>query len=679
MQTIRAAIEDARVDLQVRSRDLDEILGVAVDLALRSRGLDAAHRQTLIDALLAHSEDSAAIGHAVAVPHCYIEGIFKTPVSVFLRLEHPVNLDAPDGVPTRFLFVLMGPPGDADGHLDELMHIARLTTDSEFRYDLSEARTPTDLLIALDAHAERKAVPAPTEAADEGLEFTGRFAGGLMDDVRRKASTFKKEIRDGIHPKTIGASLFLFFACVAPAVTFGGLMGQFTGGDIGAVEMLVVTAIGGVIYALCAGQPLIVLGGIGPLLIFTGILYQLCLDMGLPFLPTYAWVGLWTGLFLVILAVTDASALMRFFTRFTNEIFSALMSLMYIYEAVRAIAKTFNKTGSAMDAALLTLLLAVGTFYIATQLSRMRKSKYLNHGMREFLADFGPAIAMAIMTVVAILTSSVTLDGLATPEQFGTTSGRAWLVDPTEAPVWIWGAAAAPALLAALLIALNQNITGKIINSPEHKLQNGPGYHLDLAVVGGLVAGASMFGLPWLTAATVRSLAHLRSLATVEESIGPDGQAHDQIVHMRETRITGLVIHILIGSSLLVLGMLQSIPMAVLYGLFLYMGMVSLNGVQFVERLMLWPMDPNLYPRSHYVRRVPLKAVHRFTLIQLLALSFLAWSVAFAPGGLKLLFPLFIVMLIPLRFWLKRLFEPKHLAMLDADEAPDEESDHWTT
>lgn len=679
MQTIRTAFENNRVNLSVRSRELPEILGVAVDIAIATGQLGQAHRETVIAALLAHSEDSAAIGHAVAVPHCYVDEAFEAPISVFLRLEHPLNLDAPDGVPTRFFFVLMGPPGDADGHLDELMHIARLTTDPEFRYDLTEAETATDLLIALDAHTDRKSDPVH-HTAQEGLAFTGRFAGGLMDDVRRKASTFKKEFRDGIHPKTVGATLFLFFACLAPAVTFGGLMGQFTGGQIGAVEMLVSTAIGGIIYALVAGQPLIILGGIGPLLIFTGILYQLCADMGLPFLPTYSWVGLWTGLFLVILAVTDASALMRFFTRFTNEIFSALMSLIFIYEAVRAIAKTFAASpDGAHEGALFTLILALGTFYIATQLSRMRKSKYLNHTSREFLADFGPAIAMTAMTIVALLTTSVSLPELNAPTTFGTTSGRAWLVDPTAAPVWVWGAAAAPALLAALLIALAQNITGKLINSPDNKLQNGPGYHLDLAVVGGLVAAASMFGLPWLVAATVRSLAHLRSLATVEESIGPDGQAHDHVVHVRETRVTGLLIHLMIAASLLVLGLLKSIPMAVLYGLFLYMGIVSLSGVQFIERLMLWPMDPNLYPRTHFVRRAPLRAVHRFTLVQLIALAFLSWSVAFAPGGLRLLFPLFIVMLIPLRFWLNRVFEPAHLAMLDAEATPEEESNHWTS
>ena len=95
--------------------------------------------------------------------------------------------------------------------------------------------------------------------------------------------------------------------------------------------MLVASAACGIAYALFSGQPLIILGGTGPLLVFTGILYRLCIDLQIPFLATYAWIGLWTGLLLIALAVTNASYLMRYFTRFTDEIFAALISVIFIY------------------------------------------------------------------------------------------------------------------------------------------------------------------------------------------------------------------------------------------------------------------------------------------------------------------------------------------------------------
>ena len=130
---------------------------------------------------------------------------------------------------------------------------------------------------------ERKEVSA-------GLTYSGRLFGGLKQDIARRLPHYLGDFREGLHAKCAGSTLFLFFACLAPAVTFGGIMAIQTGGQIGAIEMIVASAFCGVVYALLSGQPLIILGGTGPLLVFTAILYQICSDMAIPFLP-YLCVG----------------------------------------------------------------------------------------------------------------------------------------------------------------------------------------------------------------------------------------------------------------------------------------------------------------------------------------------------------------------------------------------------
>ena len=85
--------------------------------------------------------------------------------------------------------------------------------------------------------------------------------------------------------RALAATIFLFFACFTGAVTFGALTAAETGGAIDTFDMIVVTAIGGIIYALFAGQPLVLLGGTGPVLIFTALLYRLSGQLELPFLP----------------------------------------------------------------------------------------------------------------------------------------------------------------------------------------------------------------------------------------------------------------------------------------------------------------------------------------------------------------------------------------------------------
>ncbi|MEM1305371.1 MAG: PTS sugar transporter subunit IIA, partial [Planctomycetota bacterium] len=428
----------------------------------------------------------------VAVPHVYLDAVSE-PVVLFVRLSHGVNMGAPDGIPTRFVFFLVGPPSAASEHLDTLATIARVGADDEFRYEAADAASGAELAAALDHFIARTSPERPTiptrDEPPEGLRWTGRPLGGVIGDAARRYAHYAADLRDGLHPKCLASVLFLFFACTAPTVIFGGIMAAKTGGQIGVVEMIIATSIGGCLYALFSGQPLVILGGTGPLLVFISILYQGCVQLEVDFLTAYAWVGLWTGLFVLLLAAVDASCLMRFFTRFTDESFSALISLIFIYEAVSSLIAAFTDLeGSQQHAtALLTLLLALGTFYLAMTLTQFRRSSFLRPYLREFLADFGPTIALALMTWAAFQLDDVPLDRLAAPTEFGPTADRSWLVDLAAAPAWLKYGAALPALFGAVLVFLDQNITARLVNSRDHRLQRGPGYHLDLAIVGGLV------------------------------------------------------------------------------------------------------------------------------------------------------------------------------------------------
>ncbi len=665
------------------AKNIDEVFVKTVQHLVDAKLLAPGAKDEIVQRLGERERaSSTAIGHAVGVPHCYLDSMIDQMV-VFVRLKHPLNLGAPDHIATRYLFVLLGPKAAAAVHLDTLALIARLMSDEAFRFDLSQADSPEALQRALDQSIGRITAPAPTQAqAPDGLEYSGHLFGGLFADVRRVLGRYKSDFVDGFHPKALASTLFLFFACLAPAVTFGGLMTRGTTdvnghAAIGVVEMLVATAICGVVFALLGGQPLLILGGTPSLLIFTLILFDLCERLGIPFFQTYACVGLWTAVFMMGLALTEASCWLRYFTRFTDEIFAALISAIFIYTAITDIIKISvgQEQRQHHDVALLSILLALGTFYIAITLQSIRRSRYMLPWLREFFADFGPMIALAGMTLVAFALHEINLDTLQVPVEFEPTyPSRSWFVNPFAAPVWVQWAAIGPALMASILIFLNHNIVARIVNAPDHNLQKGTAYHLDLGLIGLFVAFCSMFGLPWLVAATVRSLNHVRSLATTEEVVSPTGERRDRVLHVRENRVTGLAIHIMIGASLLFLSRLRAIPYAVLYGIFLFMGVVSMRGNQFFERLSLWAMQPSLYPVTHYIRRVPIWTVHSYTAIQLVCLVVL-WVVKESPLGI--LFPLFIALLVPLRFWLPTIFRQQYLQALDAKELPKEEETQW--
>lgn len=58
------------------------------------------------------------------------------------------------------------------------------------------------------------------------------------------------------------------------------------------------------------------------------------------------------------------------------------------------------------------------------------------------------------------------------------------------------------------------------------------------------------------------------------------------------------------GLSIVIGDLLRQIPLAVLFGIFLYMGVTSLNGIQFYERLHLLLMPPKHHPDVTYVKKV---------------------------------------------------------------------------
>lgn len=497
------------------------------------------------------------------------------------------------------------------------------------------------------------------------LEWTGKLFGGFVADINRKAPHYISDFRDGLHSNVAGTTLFLYFATLANAIAFGALTGLMTGNEIGISEMLLVTAIGGILFALLSGQPLTILGGTGPITIFTGLLYTTCQQLDIPFLATYAWVGIWSGVFLLICAFTDASALMKLFTRFTDEIFAALVSVIFIVEAGKEIIKAFGSDGFGLSSAFLTLILALGTYLLCGILKNFSNSPYLRGGLRTFISDFGPALSIILMTLFALYFSEVRLSTPKVPDRLSTTSGRPWLVDLFDIPLWVIFASIGPAFLATILLFLDQNITTRLVNSPDYKLKKGAGYHLDLAIVGLIVLVGSFWALPWIVAATVHSLNHIKSLARTRV-VDAGAVKKEIITGIRENRLSGLLIHMMIAGSIFFLHYVGYIPMAVLFGLFLFMGFNSLSGNQFFERLTLWITDPKLYPKTHYSKHVPVKYIHRFTFIQLVCFIIL-WLLKASKFGI--LFPLMIAALVPINLYVVKFFQPEHVKFLDSEEA----------
>lgn len=65
------------------------------------------------------------------------------------------------------------------------------------------------------------------EEEEDPLKRTGKPFGGLFNDLRRRYTKYWSDIKDGINLQVVSTFIFIYFACLSPAITFGGLIGLF--------------------------------------------------------------------------------------------------------------------------------------------------------------------------------------------------------------------------------------------------------------------------------------------------------------------------------------------------------------------------------------------------------------------------------------------------------------------
>lgn len=606
------------------------------------------------------------------------------------RLASNCNLGVANGSLIRFVIIVLGPVRELKGTktpFEIARTLSAMFQDDEFFSEARRAPEDDDLRNAIRKYLGRETDrSSQTYAAgeqslvDKTFARTGKFAGGLVADIKRRynPSVYKSDWTDGISDprsllKYLSTTVWLFFAIIMPTIAFGALDDDNTEANIGVIETIVSQAFAGAAFAVFAGQPLTIVMTTAPITVFIDVLFSWCRSLEIPFLPFYAWTGIWTAAILLILVVTDACYIMKYCGHFTEEIFATLIAALFVSEYIKPLIDVYED--SPTDVFLLAFLLATGTFLIAMALLNFRRSFLLKPIIRQLLSDFGVPIAIISMSAIRRIFNEVEAEPLKVPDRIGivTSNGRSWLVPLFDIQVqYIFLAAVSGALLATLFF-LDQNISSMLVNKPENKLKKGPGYYLDLVVVSVIVIVQSIFGMPWTHAALPHSPLHARQLADVEE-YEQHGRRYERVIKSRETRITGLATHVLIGLSILAKDALGVIPLAVLYGFFLFLGVGTLDGNAFWDRILLLFTQPEKYPPNHYVRRVKISRIHIYTLIQVLLLvllwfvksNFYLGDTVFNTG---LLFPFVIALFIPVRLYLlPRFFTPVELHALSKEE-----------
>lgn len=120
----------------IEAEDKLDILQKLSALFAQSWGLDAGDVLELLDER--ERLGSTGFGRGVAIPHARVAGISR-PVAALIKLRHPVEFDAADGLPVDLVFGLLSPENSGAGHLHALAAISRMVRDEEMHDALADA------------------------------------------------------------------------------------------------------------------------------------------------------------------------------------------------------------------------------------------------------------------------------------------------------------------------------------------------------------------------------------------------------------------------------------------------------------------------------------------------------------------------------------------------------------
>ncbi|KAM6313169.1 solute carrier family 4 member 11 [Aegotheles albertisi] len=662
---------------------------------------------------------------------CTIKSLQRRHVCIS-RLERPQNWGE-NSCEVRFVILVLAPPKmkSTKTATEVGRTFATMFSDITFRQKLLETKTEEEFKEALvhQRHLLTVVNQRPSAMSDGHKSHSPKplklheflnVGKGISDDIARRLPVYALDFTDGVigNNKAIGkyitTMIFLYFACLLPSIAFGSLNDENTRGAIDVQKTIVGQCIGGLLYALFSGQPLVVLLTTAPLALYINVIRGICDDYNLDFSAFYAWIGLWNSFFLVMYSLFNFSLLMKLFKRSTEEIIALFISVTFVLDAFKGIIKVFkkyyyhgrtgesylekartdaipslginttflmnssvsrsmsleNQTGThdvhyGRETAVLSLMLMLGTLWLGHTLYQFKKSPYLHARVREILSDCALPISVLTFSVVG----SYIFKEIEMSKFNYNPSESLFVLAPVQS-LSIGSVMSAMGLgfLLSMLFFIEQNIVASLTNAPENRLVKGTAYHWDLLLVALINTGLSVFGLPWIHAAFPHSPMHVRALAYVEERV-ENGHIYETIVSVKETRLTSLVANFLVGLSLLLLPFpLQWIPKPVLYGLFLYIALTSIDGNQLFERVALLLKEQTAYPPTHYIRRVPQRKIHYFTGLQVLQLLILCGFGMSPLPYMKMIFPLIMIGMIPIRYnLLPRIIEAKYLDAMDAE------------
>lgn len=518
---------------------------------------------------------------------------------------------------------------------------------------------------------------------------------GIAKDIKGRAPYYVSDWTDGWNYRVVPATVYMYFCNLLPAIAFAQDMFDKTKNSYGVNEVLLASALGGVVFGIFSGQPLCIVGVTGPISIFNGLVYEIMESRGREiYFKFMCWICLWAMVFHFIVAIFGWINSLRYVTRYSCDIFGFFICFIYIQKGIQICTHQFHYATTPEEGlimgyfsvmvALLTMVFGVLCIIFGTEW------KYSTSEIRKFVADYGTPLCVVFFTGFVHFgprMASTPIERLPITKSFAPTysgPGRehGWFIHFWDIPVGDVFLAIPFAILLTILFAFDHNVSSLICQGSEFPLKKPASFHYDFLLLGLTTGVAGLLGIPAPNGLIPQAPLHTVSLCVVRErKVSPStvstlsqseeapAQYESYYEYVVEQRVSNTAQGLLILGTmsrplLVVLGL---VPQAVLAGLFWIMGIGGLlhNGI--TEKLKFILSDHRYIAHTHPLLKIQ-KSWHLYLFVLLELAGFAGeFGINQSVGGIG--FPGVLLGFAILGYFIPKFIPEPDMSLLDEPTA----------
>ncbi|CAI1667007.1 hypothetical protein SEUBUCD650_0N00610 [Saccharomyces eubayanus] len=492
---------------------------------------------------------------------------------------------------------------------------------------------------------------------------------GIWLDLKDRIPFYKSDWVDAFDYRVIPSVVDTYFNNLLPAIAFAQDMFDRTDNSYGVNEVLLSSAMAGIVFGVLAGQPLCIVGVTGPISIFNYTVYEIIKPLNTKYFGFMFWICMWSMIFHFFLAFTNAVCLLQYVTTFPCDIFGLFINVVYIQKGIQILTRQFHTESgekSIQDGfASIVVALVMTVFGLFFKL--FQNYPLFTHQIRTFISDYSTALSVLFwssFTHFGGYLQDVHFKKLPITKSFFPTSKinrpqDTWLAyEPI--PVKDVFIALPFGIILTILFYFDHNVSSLMAQRHQYRLKKPSSFHYDFALLGITTCISGVLGIPAPNGLIPQAPLHTETLLV--------HGSNQEVIRCVEQRFTNTIQGLMILGTMTrpLLVCLGEIPQAVLSGLFFIMGINGLMTNVIIRRLIFLFSDPKRRDNDS-----PLVNVSKRSTAIFLCFSIAGFAGEFAITNTiaAIGFPLVLLLSVLVCFSFTHIFPSDELKILDTNVA----------